>query len=712
MTRGLLVSLAAGVFCGLFFGPDIRILKPIGSIYVGLIQMTILPYIVVSLIGRIGALRAREGRQLFGVGGVVMILFWCITAAAIFLFAQAFPARTGGSFFDPAVLTGSDPALMGDAIATNIFEAAAKNQVPIIVVFCLLVGAALVGMRQKETLLRFLATSAEALARVNGFLVRLTPLAVFSMTAVAAGTLTPGEFEQIGAYLFVYTVLALFLMLGIFPLLVTAVTPFHYADVRRIVQDAALAAFATGKLIVALPMLIESTEEFFAERVPERRRIQRAPDVLYPLGYSFPHAGKIMAIFFVPFVAWFVGRPIEFGDYPAFLAGGVASSFGGPLVAVPYLLDRGNLPRDTIELFLVSGIYAGRIGDALSTVYLAAYTLIVASATSGLLRVQRRKLIILGVGGSGLAILLVLGCQLALGAGLAAPESDREIIQRLQRIESDVEVEYLDESGPNPEPLRDGESRVDRIRRTHVLRVGYKEFSLPFAFRNAERELVGFDIEMALRLAADLEVRLVLVPFEFATLAGQLARDDFDLAMSGLIGTLDRAQSMQLSDSYLDVTLALVVPFERRREFADPERYAHMGDLRIAIVGERALGRRFERKYPNLRIDAIDTARSYFEDRNESYDGLVMSAEAGSAWTLYHPDQAVVVPRGPQLQMPVVVAMPRADNLLEETVNQWIELQKRAGTIQEFYDHWIRGKAAGPKKRRWSILRDVIGYRK
>ena len=46
---------------------------------------------------------------------------------------------------------------------------------------------------------------------------------------------------------------------------------------------------------------------------------------------------------------------------------------------------------------------------------------------------------------------------------------------------------------------------LDRIRRLGVLRVGYDSESLPFAYVNAAGKLVGFDIAMAHKLAAQLE---------------------------------------------------------------------------------------------------------------------------------------------------------------------------------------------------------------
>ena len=50
----IMASAMAGVACGLFFGEYCRSLSLLGNAYIGLLQMTVLPYIVFSLIGNIG----------------------------------------------------------------------------------------------------------------------------------------------------------------------------------------------------------------------------------------------------------------------------------------------------------------------------------------------------------------------------------------------------------------------------------------------------------------------------------------------------------------------------------------------------------------------------------------------------------------------------------------------------------------------------------
>src|SRR4029077_2602620 len=75
-------------------------------------------------------------------------------------------------------------------------------------------------------------------------------------------------------------------------------------------------------------------------------------------------------------------------------------------------------------------------------------------------------------------------------------------------------------------------SVLERVRTSGILRVGYFEDSLPYAFFNSRGELVGFDVEMALQLARDLEVRAELVPVDRTVMDAGLDSSVCDLIMS------------------------------------------------------------------------------------------------------------------------------------------------------------------------------------
>ena len=68
----LLFGIATGVFVGEYAAP----LRTVGDIYVGLLQMTVLPFIVCSVIGNIGRLTIAESKRLAIVSFAVLFVLW------------------------------------------------------------------------------------------------------------------------------------------------------------------------------------------------------------------------------------------------------------------------------------------------------------------------------------------------------------------------------------------------------------------------------------------------------------------------------------------------------------------------------------------------------------------------------------------------------------------------------------------------------------
>lgn len=60
LSTSILIGLVMGIGCGLFFGEYCARLSVIGDVFIGLLRMTVLPYIMVSIIGNLGRLSLRE----------------------------------------------------------------------------------------------------------------------------------------------------------------------------------------------------------------------------------------------------------------------------------------------------------------------------------------------------------------------------------------------------------------------------------------------------------------------------------------------------------------------------------------------------------------------------------------------------------------------------------------------------------------------------
>ena len=93
LSARIFVGLAAGILTGLFFGEMVAGLKVFGDIFVKLLQITVLPYIIVSLIAGFGRMDLDQARRLAVRGTAVLLAIWAMALVIIFVGALAFPDR-------------------------------------------------------------------------------------------------------------------------------------------------------------------------------------------------------------------------------------------------------------------------------------------------------------------------------------------------------------------------------------------------------------------------------------------------------------------------------------------------------------------------------------------------------------------------------------------------------------------------------------------
>jgi len=244
------------------------------------------------------------------------------------------------------------------------------------------------------------------------------------------------------------------------------------------------------------------------------------------------------------------------------------------------------------------------------------------------------------------------------------------------------------------------------------MRAGYLTDRLPYAFRNEQGKLVGFDIEMAYDLAGVLGVKLEFVPIERERLETQVNAGDCDVLMCGIALTPDRASRMNLSITYRVETVALVVPGFRRKEFGSRVEIQARTGLRVGILGNEYYTAKVRQALPHVEWVALSSPREFFEETKPGLDAFLFTAESGSAWTLMYPRYTVIVPQPGLVSVPLVYALPRGDQELTDYVNAWIELKQKDGTTGRLYDYWILGRGAVEKQPRWSFIRDVLHWAK
>ena len=312
--RWIAIGLLLGIACGLLFGEYCAALEIVGEAYVGLLQMTVLPYLMFSLVANLGRLDLDQARRLGLAAAAVLLLFWAIGVVLIVVASTVLPPVEGASFFSPQheQLDAETQDALSRFIPTNVFRSLSLEYVPAVVLFCVFFGVALMLVPGKQPLLDFLDVGSASISRINLFLVRLAPLGLFTLSAAAAGTMHIEELHRLQAYLIMFVIACLAAAFCILPLLISCLTPISYREALRSAQEPLLTAIATGKLLVVLPQIAEKCEQLMeSDDARQQEQVsQSTASIVTPLAYSFPHLGKILTFVFVSFAAWYVGREL------------------------------------------------------------------------------------------------------------------------------------------------------------------------------------------------------------------------------------------------------------------------------------------------------------------------------------------------------------------------------------------------------------------
>jgi len=477
-----------------------------------------------------------------------------------------------------------------------------------------------------------------------------------------------------------------------------------------------LTAFFTQNVFIILPMLIDAGRKLYEDYGLSSDDTNSLSEVIVPVTFNFPNTGKLLSLLFVPFAAWLAGTPMELGSYPNFLLAGLASYFAKAQVALPFLLDIQKLPQDLFQLYLPTGIINGKFDTMVSAMNLLAFSVVGTAALTGHLQISTRKVLRFLVLSLLLLVLTVMGTRAFLALVIDTSYNKDKVILAMDLVSSKVNRTVFETRQDLPpgyrQELPKGYSVLDQIEERGVLRVGYIPGRLPFTFSNSEGDLVGFDVEILSLLALEMNIGLEFVPLGWDTLNEQVNSDEVDI-----VGTMPLSTKMlidlDLSDPYLDGSLSVVVRDHRRNEFSQREKILENKELTIAYPGSVA--------YMKAAIDAalpsidfswqeIDQFEEFFEQEEGAFDAMLVEVEIGTAWTLLHPEYAVVVPANSQLRIPLGFAVAKDQLEFAAFLGRWLTAKKSTGEIQAAYDYWVLGEGAEKREPRWSIMKDVLGW--
>jgi Na+/H+-dicarboxylate symporter len=364
---GFLLGLALGATSSPAASVVLAILAPIGTVFVNLIRMMVIPLIASMLVANLGSMASTSalGRTVIRAFVISLILL-AATALGSALIAEPILARvpidqnaalalrgeaSPGAPAVPSTPTAAQWVL--DLVPPNIFQAAANGAILPVILFATLFGFALAHVTdsRREAVMQVVEGVANAMQRLVVWILAFAPIGVFALAAPLAarlGLAAAGAVIAFVALVVALTVVAVALVLYPLGIVAGRMSPSTFTSYCAPSQAI---AFAARSSIAALPAMVESAER--AGLPPTSSRL------VLPVAVAVFHFGAAVGqTVSVLFLAHLYGVMLTAPQVATIVLAVVVASFtvpgipGGSVVALVPVLSAVNLPLEGVGILL------------------------------------------------------------------------------------------------------------------------------------------------------------------------------------------------------------------------------------------------------------------------------------------------------------------------------------------------------------------------
>ncbi|MCI6369273.1 MAG: cation:dicarboxylase symporter family transporter [Limosilactobacillus reuteri] len=275
----IMIGLALGIICGLIFYQNksaITVMQSLGTIFIRLIQMIVMPIVVSCL--TVGIANIGDIKKLGRIGGKTLIYFEVLTTIALILGIVMANITHPGSFIDIHKLHATDISqymstaksaehnsgfwpLILSIIPTNIFKSMSDGDMMPVILFSVLFGLGIAAVGEKaKILINVLNAVSEVMFKVTNWVMKFAPIGVFGLIGMTIAEMGISALLPLGLFILIAYVTML-----IFIIVVLGITAhiFHlrYWKTMRAILDEIVLAFTTASSEVTLPRLMKKTHE-------------------------------------------------------------------------------------------------------------------------------------------------------------------------------------------------------------------------------------------------------------------------------------------------------------------------------------------------------------------------------------------------------------------------------------------------------------------
>ena len=218
------IGFALGIVIGLIFKEKASVIKPIGTIFLNMIKMIVVPMVFFSITA--GVANLGDLRKLRSIGVKTVGIFAVTSAISVGIGLIMANIIQPGKGFDMSVLSSDTtyeakemPSVIDtivDAFPTNIFSSFVNTSLLQIIVFSIFLGTALIMLGSKgEKIVSAISDLADVMYKITDIVMKFSPIGVCALLADSIGSYGLDIFGPLGKLIvtiFVSDVVILFVL--------------------------------------------------------------------------------------------------------------------------------------------------------------------------------------------------------------------------------------------------------------------------------------------------------------------------------------------------------------------------------------------------------------------------------------------------------------------------------------------------------------------
>lgn len=233
-------------------------------------------------------------------------------------------------------------------------------------------------------------------------------------------------------------------------------------------------------------------------------------------------------------------------------------------------------------------------------------------------------------------------------------------------------------------------STLDQVLERGVLRVGFDTF-VPWAMKDKNGEYIGFEIDVARRMAEDMGVGIEFVPTKWSGIIPALLTGKFDIIIGGMGIQPARNLKVNFSRPYEFSGMSLVASRAAAPGLSSLTDFDKPGVVLAVKTGATSVAAA-KKHMPRATLRMFDDeAQALQEVLNGRAQAMVASAPFPEQQALRNPD-VLYLPLGGQTftREPIGFAVRKGDPDFLNFLDNWVVVTESDGWLAERYDYWFK----------------------